>query len=102
MRTRDAWRWATLLALLLPAALWATGCFSYNPKEPLVVIDSKGYAGGGARPDTQVKSTDSDEVRVLKLEVARLQRENGDLRRDLAQEKAKRKAAEDRLERRRD
>ena len=85
-----------LVSTLLMALVLAAGCVTV--KEPLVRVNSSEFAGG-THPDTQVQSTDTDEVRALKTEVVRLQRDLADTREDLAREKAKRKAAEDKLKR---
>jgi len=90
----DTWKLAAVVVL---AAVLAPGCVSI--KEPLVKLDASDIDGGGSKPDTRVKSTDSDEVRQLKAEVTRLQREAADLREDAAREKAKRKKAEDERDR---
>ena len=81
----------------LALALLASACVTV--KEPLVKFDSQGFSSGGTHPDTQVKAGDSSEVVQLKQEVANLQRQLADVREDLAREKAKRKAAEDKLDR---
>lgn len=86
-------RTGSLLVAVTLAAVALQGCFS--AKEPLVNIDTSGFSSGGSRPDTRVKPSDSDEVRQLKEEVARLQHKVGDLEEDADKEKAKRKQAED-------
>ena len=59
---------ALILAAGIAVAGLVGGCVQV--KEPLVKFDASGL-GGGSRPDTQVKSTDSDETRALKERVVR-------------------------------
>jgi len=93
----STWRF---VAAAVFAALLAPGCVSI--KEPLVKLNAGDLDGGGSKPDTRVKSTDSDEVRQLKQEIGRLERQAADLREDAAREKAKRKKAEDERDRAKD
>jgi len=86
-----------LLVAGVAAAVLAAGCF--QPKEPLVKVDSSGFRDGGARPDTRVESTDSDKMRALKQRVVQLERQLADAREDADKEKARRKAADKKVDR---
>jgi septal ring factor EnvC (AmiA/AmiB activator) len=86
---------AFLLSILAALAL-AAGCVSYSPQTPLVVVGDQGY--GGPQPETTASSGDTDQVRQLKDYAAKLQRQLADARRDLDQEKSRRKADEKRID----
>jgi hypothetical protein len=76
--------WIGLVAVVLTAA----GCVKVGGDEPLVRIGDKGYLGGSSSDvETEPQRDDSDEVRALKDYVEQLERK-------LAEEKAKRKGAE--------
>lgn len=87
---------AWVVMTLAAAALAAAGCV--NVQEPLVSFDASGLKDGGTKPDTRVKSTDSDEVAQLKRAVTDLQRKVSNLEEEAASEKVKRKAAERKLD----
>jgi peptidoglycan hydrolase CwlO-like protein len=81
--------WAmTVLGVVL-----AAGCVQV--KEPLVNFDTSG--NGGSRPDTQVRSTDSEEVQSLKQRVVELEKQLADARQKAEEEKGRRKASEKRI-----
>ena len=86
-----------LLMAGVAAVVLVTGCF--QPKEPLVQIDTSGFGNSSSRPDTRVKSTDSEEVTALKQRVAQLERQLADAREDADMEKARRKAADKKVDR---
>lgn len=86
-----------LLAAGIAVVVLAGGCVQV--KEPLVRFDASGFSTGGSRPDTRVKSTDSEEVKTLKQRVAKLERQLADAREDADKEKARRKAADKKVDR---
>jgi len=86
-----------LLVGAAAAALVVAGCVQV--KEPLVKFDTSGLSDGGSRPDTRVKSTDSDEMKALKQRVVQLERRLADAREDADKEKARRKAADKKVDR---
>ena len=84
-----------VVSALLVAALALGGCVSYSSKEPLVVVDRSPNVNAYA--DTQYQSTDTQQVRDLKTNVAQLREQVARLQDDLAKEKAKRKASEEQV-----
>ena len=96
-RSRAMRLFGLLLVAGVVAVVLAAGCVQV--KEPLVKFDASGFSDGGSRPDTRVKSTDSEEVKALKQRVAKLERQLADAREKADREKARRKAAEKRTDR---
>ncbi|NLX60231.1 MAG: hypothetical protein GXY74_14220 [Phycisphaerae bacterium] len=86
------WAWACAMVVLGGAL--AAGCVQV--KEPLVNFDTSG--NGGSRPDTQVRSTDSEEVQSLKQRVVELEKQLSDARQKAEEEKGRRKVSEKRVD----
>lgn len=79
------------LLAMAGAALVLGGCFS--PSKPLVVVN--GTEWGSPPPDTEQRSSDSDQVRDLKNYASKLEKQLADAKEDREKEKAKRERVED-------
>ncbi|MBN2581722.1 MAG: hypothetical protein JXL80_01545 [Planctomycetes bacterium] len=82
------------IVAMVGLAAFLAGCVQV--KEPLVKFDA-GDAGG-SRPDTRVKSTDSDEVQALKQRVVELEKQLAGAKQSAEEEKGRRKAADKKVD----